>query len=90
MATIMDEYDDGDASLEYQFSSKIARQKVWFQKSLKKRFQGAIFEIMSSKEITKLATHIRRPSRTNKAALGANRRDPVARNIPKDTAAFDE
>jgi hypothetical protein len=35
MATIMDEYDDGDASLEYQFSSKIARRKVRFQKSLK-------------------------------------------------------
>ena len=35
MATIMDEYDDGDASLEYQFSSGIARRKVHFQKNSK-------------------------------------------------------
>ncbi|CBY08602.1 unnamed protein product [Oikopleura dioica] len=33
MATIMDEYDDGDASLEYQFSSGIARRKGRFLQS---------------------------------------------------------
>ena len=89
MATIMDEYDDGEASLEYKLSSVTARRKVNSFKISKLHFQGAIFAIMSSEKITKLATYFRRPSRVDKTAISTYRRDTVARNIPKDTAAID-